>query len=262
MPRGKKKSLTPEEEKAAALQRSYDSCMETETYVSAPTYFFNLGDKVHIGFLRDATIAEVLHGGKMYRIRYSVMHNNYGNPYLEEGLERYVWWHEIRPISENAESFVSEDADMLRLNYASMQVSSLLNRHYRFGIDMNPDYQRGHVWTEEDKVALIDSIFKGIDIGKFAFATKHDMDFYYEIVDGKQRMTAIIEFYENRFRYRGKFFNELSHRDQDYIENYHVSVADIRGADRNTVMKHFVAMNSQGRVMDSAHLEKVRAMIQ
>lgn len=258
----KKKILTPEEEKRIKLENDYKYRMSSAPYVSEPTYGFSVGDKVHIGNLRDVTVVEKLHDGKMYRIQYSVIHNNYGQPYQEDGLERYAWWHEIRPISQTAASMISPDAAIMRLTYSPMTIESLLGRYYHFGTDMNPDYQRDYVWTEDDKVALINSIFSGIDIGKFAYADNSVSEhFLYEIVDGKQRLQTIIDFYENRFAYKGKYFNELSHRDQDYFENYSVSVADVRNVDRNTVMKYFVAMNSQGRIMDSAHLDKVRAMI-
>jgi hypothetical protein len=262
MPRGKKKVLTPEEEKAVKLKNDYSYRMSSAAFVPEPTYYFNIGDKVHIGNLRDVTIVEILHDGKMYRIQYSVIHTNYGKPYQEDGLERYVWWYDLRPLSQTTESLISEDAEVLKLSYSPMQIDALLGRYYHFGTDMNPDYQRDYVWSEEDKVALIDSIFHGIDIGKFAYADNPVSDHYlYEIIDGKQRLRTIIDFYENRFPYKGKYFNDLCYRDQNHFENYAVSVADVRNVDRNTVMKYFVAMNSQGRIMDSAHLDKVRAMI-
>ena len=34
---------------------------------------------------------------------------------------------------------------------------------------MNPDYQRGLVWDEENKTLLLNSIFNNIEIGKFSF---------------------------------------------------------------------------------------------
>jgi uncharacterized protein with ParB-like and HNH nuclease domain len=69
---------------------------------------------------------------------------------------------------------------------------------------MNPDYQRDLVWSLEDKVNLIDSIYNDIEIGRFAFIKTDysknnfdfDKDFYWEILDGKQRISAIIDFFE------------------------------------------------------------------
>ena len=64
---------------------------------------------------------------------------------------------------------------------------------------------RGNVWDIEDKVKLIDSIFNNIDVGKFAFikVPYKDNSPSYECLDGKQRVTALIEFYEGRFEYKG-----------------------------------------------------------
>ena len=50
---------------------------------------------------------------------------------------------------------------------------------------------------------LLDSIFKNIDIGKFVLIHLSDSEwvergFGYEILDGKQRLSALIEFYENK----------------------------------------------------------------
>jgi uncharacterized protein with ParB-like and HNH nuclease domain len=74
------------------------------------------------------------------------------------------------------------------------------------------------VWELEDKVALIDSIFNNVDIGKFAFIhLNYGEKYTYEILDGKQRMRAILDYYENRFQYKGKYFNELSCREQNHL---------------------------------------------
>ena len=80
---------------------------------------------------------------------------------------------------------------------------------------MNPDYQRDYVWELSDKQLLIDSIFNNIDIGKFAFIhldykTWNKTGYAYEILDGKQRLKTIIDFYENRFSYKGIYYNDLS----------------------------------------------------
>lgn len=37
----------------------------------------------------------------------------------------------------------------------------------------------------------------------------------YEIIDGKQRLTALLEFNEDRFQYNGYYFSELSNADKN-----------------------------------------------
>ncbi len=123
-----KKTLKPEEEKAAQLARDLNEHMDCEHLIPAPTYFFNVGDSVHIGNLLNSIIQEVLLNGKLYRIQYSVKYTNYGNPYIEDGLERYVWWYEVRPVSTNTESLFAQN-DM-KLSYTQRTIESLLIMRY------------------------------------------------------------------------------------------------------------------------------------
>ncbi len=66
---------------------------------------------------------------------------------------------------------------------------------YIYRIDLDADYQREKIWSREDQEMLIDSIIKNIDIPKLYLArTTDDESFYFECIDGKQRMTALLNF--------------------------------------------------------------------
>jgi len=75
----------------------------------------------------------------------------------------------------------------------------------RSKIDMSPPYQRhGRLWSPSDKAYLIDSIINGFDIPKLYMAdfTYGDSDLNinklpYAIIDGKQRLEAIFDFFDN-----------------------------------------------------------------
>lgn len=77
---------------------------------------------------------------------------------------------------------------------------------HRDQIDMAPPYQRrGRLWSSSDKAYLVDSIINGFDVPKLYLA-----DFQmgesplnrsrlpYAIIDGKQRLEAIFDFFENK----------------------------------------------------------------
>lgn len=83
----------------------------------------------------------------------------------------------------------------------------------------------------------------------------------YEILDGKQRLNAIIEFYENRFPYKGKYYNDLSAKDKRVFENHHISVGEIKEADKKVVLKYFLMLNRTGKSMDKSQLDKVEQML-
>lgn len=75
----------------------------------------------------------------------------------------------------------------------------------RTKIDMDPPYQRrGHLWSAADKAYLIDSILNGFDVPKVYVADFTYVDsplnkqkLPYAIIDGKQRLEAIFDFFDN-----------------------------------------------------------------
>ena len=58
--------------------------------------------------------------------------------------------------------------------------------------ELNPSYQRDVVWSNKDSVMLIESILRGIPLPSVIFS--EDAEGKYQIVDGKQRLTAILRF--------------------------------------------------------------------
>lgn len=68
-----------------------------------------------------------------------------------------------------------------------------------------PEYQRGHVWSDERKERLIFSLLFRIPIGTIivndrvsGFAEVGERDYVYAVIDGKQRISAIHDFVDNK----------------------------------------------------------------
>lgn len=59
-------------------------------------------------------------------------------------------------------------------------------------IDVAPDYQRHFIWDEERQSQLIESIFLGIPVPSLFMATNKDSS--WEVIDGLQRLTTIVNF--------------------------------------------------------------------
>lgn len=78
-------------------------------------------------------------------------------------------------------------------------------KNRRSQIDMNPPYQRhGRLWSESDKAYLIDSIINSFDVPKLYMADftwgdspLNHSKLPYAIIDGKQRLEAIFDFFDN-----------------------------------------------------------------
>lgn len=63
----------------------------------------------------------------------------------------------------------------------------------RHQLDLNPTYQRDFVWSNADSQMLIESILRGIPLPSIILARVSSSQ-RFQIVDGKQRLTAILRF--------------------------------------------------------------------
>ena len=80
-------------------------------------------------------------------------------------------------------------------------------------IDFEPPYQRrGRLWSPSDKAYLVDSIINGFDVPKLYLAdfqigqsTLNISKLPYAIIDGKQRLEAVFDFFENKVVLRPDF---------------------------------------------------------
>lgn len=95
---------------------------------------------------------------------------------------------------------------------------------------LDPEFQREYVWTQKQKSELIESILMGIPIPiVYLFQTR---DARIQVVDGRQRIGAIIDFMNNKFGLtelkimknikKGTKFKNLEPIQQRKIEDYQI----------------------------------------
>lgn len=85
-------------------------------------------------------------------------------------------------------------------------------------LDMSPSYQRNAVWTTRQKSYLVDSILNGYPIPEIYIQEEVDDEGHskFIIVDGQQRLRAVLEFLDNKFSlnkdespsFNGAFFSD------------------------------------------------------
>jgi hypothetical protein len=81
-----------------------------------------------------------------------------------------------------------------------LAMNSLRNLFDASKINFSPSYQRNEVWSRYQKQLLIDSLFAEYDIPKVYFHNKKDGDkTFYDVVDGQQRLKAILGFMNDEF---------------------------------------------------------------
>jgi len=257
---------TAEEQEEQNRQYRFKELVDRLPLIPEPTYKFNVGDRVEIGALKDVYVFNVFNDGKIYEIDYTSIENNYGNPITRTHQKTYTPWFNIRKFQEYQGELLVKNTD-IKLNYFQSNMSDLFSKTYHFGINFEPEYQREFVWELDDKVSLIDSIFNNVDIGKFTFLHYDDQKwtetgFGYEVIDGKQRLRAILDFFEDRFTYKGKLFSELSHRDRNHFKNFPVMEAELHNLTREQILRYFIMLNTGGRIMAKEQIEKVKEMLE
>lgn len=108
---------------------------------------------------------------------------------------------------------------------------------------LNPDYQRREIWGDDKKTAFIESIFMEIMIPPIYVVEIPGDNLLdenkYEVVDGKQRLTAIKHFLEGKLvlkdkgleyyndLFKNKNFNEIKDIDPEKISTVLSSILDI-----------------------------------
>jgi hypothetical protein len=66
---------------------------------------------------------------------------------------------------------------------------------------LSPDFQRGEVWKRNAKAFLIDTMLRGFPIPPLhiRLVSEPDAGLVREVIDGQQRLTAVIQYLEGRF---------------------------------------------------------------
>jgi uncharacterized protein with ParB-like and HNH nuclease domain len=84
-----------------------------------------------------------------------------------------------------------------------------------------PPFQRPSVWTVEQKIKLIESIIDEFPIPPYVVNRDLDGDYAYDhlLIDGQQRITAILDFMEDKFPVRGKCYSDVSAIDRTWFED-------------------------------------------
>lgn len=141
-------------------------------------------------------------------------------------------------------------------------------RSRRNRIDMDPPYQRrAHLWSNTDKAYLIDSILNGFDVPKlyvadftFGDSRLNKKKLPYAIIDGKQRLEAIFDFFDGKIVLNSDFallenpslalgglgYKDLAQNHADIAEmfdNYNLSVMSVITNRAELINELFVRLN-------------------
>jgi hypothetical protein len=99
--------------------------------------------------------------------------------------------------------------DITKINKQIWSIKEIYQKINTGKLILDPEYQRREVWSKDKKIPFIESLFMGITIPPIYVVEIPTDDFLaemsYEVVDGKQRLTAIKEFISNELTLEVKF---------------------------------------------------------
>jgi len=129
-------------------------------------------------------------------------------------------------------------------------------------LNLDPDYQRGLVWTKKQKSQYIEWILRGGLSGKDIYLNfpgwMTDYHGHFEVVDGKQRLYAALDFIHNKVRAFGKLYKEFGgYFPEEACFTIHINNLE----SRKEILQWYLDMNSCGVAHTSKELEKVRELI-
>ena len=133
------------------------------------------------------------------------------------------------------------------------------------GLDIDPDFQRPHVWTRAQQRAYIEFFLRRgrtarviyLNKPSWHFKAKTDYDDFV-LVDGKQRLKAWKDFYDGCFKVFGSYAHEYTDNIR-VINTMKLHVNDLQT--RAEVLQWYLDFNSGGTPHTNAELNKVRKLL-
>jgi hypothetical protein len=140
-----------------------------------------------------------------------------------------------------------------------------------YGLDLDPDFQRGHVWTMDHKIKFLEFIFRGGKVPAIVFNSpayagtsptrKTDLPETVVLVDGKQRLTTLLGFLNSEIAiFGGSFIHDfdnvrklLTRASMMYIVNNLQT--------RKELLRWYLEMNSGTVAHSSDELQRVQKML-
>lgn len=146
--------------------------------------------------------------------------------HVKEEEQRAVEEQELIPLvpdqgEDDSEPDEGEDASSFSASIASRDwtVETLVSQMRKERIDLSPSFQRRNAWLDNRKSKLIESILLGFPIPQIVLAEKRDASGHYFVLDGKQRLLALRQFFADGSDIRDAGFDRLRLRSLEVLSD-------------------------------------------
>lgn len=142
------------------------------------------------------------------------------------------------------------------------------------GLELCPDFQRGHVWTPEQQQHFIENVLRGV-VSSAGLVVQFncpnwnnsqyagDLPRGLQCIDGLQRITAVRGFMDGSVRPFGLSRTDLENSSYSVRgSNYRLRFAIHNFQSKAELLQHYLDLNAGGTQHTQEELSRVRAMLQ
>lgn len=167
-----------------------------------------------------------------------------------------------------------EEPERLGFNIASYPADytvKVLVEKWRDGQLVIPDFQRDYVWTQPQASRLIESFLLGLPVPQ-VFLYKERTSPQLLVVDGQQRLSTLVQFYDGQFRgerifrlqgvhqqWHGRSYRELSDDDRMRLDDAtlrSIVVQQLAPDDQSSIYLIFERLNTGGTQLTPMEVRK------
>ena len=169
-----------------------------------------------------------------------------------------MFWRDIPRLTRDGHYQVD-----ISLDYLETQIGYYTKEH---GLDLDVDFQRAHVWTDGQRTAFVEHLLRG---GKGSNVIRFNHPHWMSIrncrkndrmvcIDGKQRLTACLRFWDNQFPVFGLYRNQYEGRvPVDVGLRFQVNNLKTRREE----LQWYLEINEGGTQHTKAEIDKVKHLL-
>jgi hypothetical protein len=134
-----------------------------------------------------------------------------------------------------------------------------------YKLNLEPEFQRAHVWTAAQQTAYVEYQLRGGEVGKLIIFSHPNWNSpashgaAVEIVDGKQRLEAVRAFLRGDVVAFGRTFQQFRGRPDLFRHGFRWRVVSLNS--RADLLQLYLSINAGGTPHTAAELNKVRGML-
>jgi len=153
--------------------------------------------------------------------------------------------------------------------HVNIGIGHLVDALDQYHVNLNPDYQRDHVWTPEQKRLFVGAMLensRAIPPFWFNWTNKEFKHSDSEIVDGKQRLNALVDWLRGKIKAKCPCGVEVHYNDLTEIDHRNISSGVLMDwnfvdLDQKEVMEFYLRLNSGGTIHTEQELNKVKDLL-